>query len=191
MKLIIKNMVCKRCILIVRKLLEEMQLHADSITIGEAQLRESLSEMETVMLDRKLREQGFEILDDRKKILIERVKNTIIEIIHNVEGIHLRTNFSVLIAQATLTDYNTVSTLFSSQEGITIEQYIILQRIERVKELLAYDELNLGEIAETLGYSSLQHLSTQFKKVTGLTPTAFKKVKDRKRSALDTVKAGH
>ncbi|RZM06996.1 MAG: AraC family transcriptional regulator, partial [Pedobacter sp.] len=121
----------------------------------------------------------------KKKILTERVKNIIIGIIHDTDGIHLKTNFSNIIQKETGTEYNTVSVIFSNLEGITIEQYIILQRIERAKELLIYDELTLGEIALMLGYSSLQHLSSQFKKVTGLTPTSFKSIKESKRLALD------
>lgn len=180
-------MVCNRCLLVVRQQIEDMHLEVEKITLGEVIISQKLNPSQLHILGSKLMEKGFEILDDKKKILIEKVKNKIIAIIHASSGVHLKTNFSTIIQQYTGTEYSTVSAIFSNLEGITIEQYIILQRIERAKELLIYDELTLGEIALLLGYSSLQHLSSQFKKVTGLTPTSFKKIKESKRQAIDTL----
>jgi AraC family transcriptional regulator len=187
MELIIKNMVCNRCVIVVSNVLAELRIEAEIVTQGQVLLKAPLTAFQLSGFSRELNKNGFEILDDSKKIIIEKVKNNIIAIIHSTDGITVKTNFSQIIRDATGTDYNTVSALFSRTEGITIEQFIISQRIERAKELLAYDELNLGEIALKLGYSSLQHLSTQFKKVTGTTPSAFKKSRAVKRLALDAI----
>lgn len=187
MNLIVKNMVCQRCIIVVSHILAAMQLDTESVTMGQISLKKDISSKELDLLDANLRQRGFEILDDRKRILTEKVKNKIIEIVHGAEAIHLKINFSQVIKDVTGLEYSSVSTLFSGIEGCTIEQYIILQRVERAKELLLYDELSLGEIAQLLGYSSMQHLSTQFKKVTGTTPSAFKKQRTVKRMALDAL----
>jgi AraC-like DNA-binding protein len=128
---------------------------------------------------------GFELLDDKKARVIQQIKSTVIEAIHHRQAPH--PHFSALIAGATGLDYAYLSSLFSATEGVTIEKYIILQRIERAKDLLVYDELSLGQIADKLGYSSVQHLSGQFKKVTGLTPSAYKKLRDNGRRPLDDI----
>ena len=187
MKISIKNMVCSRCVLVVRQELEKMQLTPICIQLGEAELEQELSKFQLKNLGERLAENGFELIGDRISIMVEKVKNIIVETIHSTEEIAIKTNFSDLIEKKLYIDYNYISSLFSNSEGITIEQYIIHQRIERAKELLIYNELTLSEISYKLGYSSVQHLSTQFKKVTDLTPSSFKAVKDHKRKPLDQV----
>lgn len=185
MKLSIKNMVCNRCIMVVRQELEKMNLTPTHIQLGEVELKEDLSDIQISNLRDQLADKGFELLDDRKTMIVEKVKNIIVEVIHGRNEVDLKTNFSHLIQQVLNMDYSYISSLFSNTEGVTIEQYIILQRIERAKELLVYNELTLSEISYKLGYSSVQHLSTQFKKVTGLTPSHFKKIKENRRKPLD------
>lgn len=185
MKLSIKNMVCHRCIMVVKLELEKNNLTADAIHLGEITFKEDLSEEQTNLLKKGLSAHGFEVLDDRKAMIIEKVKNIIVTIIHITEEVDVKRNFSDIIAQQIPIEYNYISSIFSTTEGITIEQFIILQRIERVKELLVYNELSLSEIAHKLGYSNVQHLSTQFKKITGLTPSHFKLIKENKRTSLD------
>lgn len=187
MKLSIKNMVCNRCILVVRQELEKMELTPIDIQLGEVELKEELSNFQINHLRDQLADMGFELLDDRKTMIIEKVKNIIVEVIHGEDEIDIKTNFSNLIQKRFHIDYNYISSLFSNREGITIEQYIILQRIERAKELLVYDELTLSEISNKLGYSSVQHLSSQFKRVTGFTPSHFKAINENKRKPLDQV----
>ncbi|MGL2965918.1 helix-turn-helix domain-containing protein [Flavobacterium sp. XGLA_31] len=185
MKVSVKNMVCQRCILVVKQELEKNNLMAETVQLGEITFKEELSEEQLTTLKDSLSAHGFEVLDDRKAMIIEKVKNIIVETIHGSDEIDLKRNFSDIIAHQIPIDYNYISSIFSTTEGITIEQFIILQRIERVKELLVYNELTLSEIAYKLGYSNVQHLSTQFKKVTGLTPSHFKLVKENKRKSLD------
>lgn len=155
------------------------------VQLGEVELEEDLSTIQMSYLKNWLSENGFELLDDRKMVLVEKVKNLIIETVHGADKIDLSIKLSYLIQQKLSIDYNYISSLFSNIEGITIEQYIILQRIERAKEFLAYNELTLSEIAYRLGYSSVQYLSTQFKKATGFTPTHFKSIKGNSRKPLD------
>ena len=185
--LFIKNMVCNRCIKVVREELENIGFEVQEIKLGEAIVKGS-SGTDFITLKESLEENGFELIDDKKARAIEKVKNVVVELIHQGEDQSINVNFSDLIAERVGLDYNYLSSLFSSLESITIERYIILQRIERVKELLVYNELTLSEIAWKTGYSSVQHLSNQFKKVTGLTPSHFKKIKEDKRRALDQVK---
>lgn len=187
MKLFIRNMVCNRCIMVVRDELNKMELQPSQVTLGEAEIEGDLDANRKEMLKQRLASLGFELLDDKKAMLVEKIKNAIIEIIHHGEDLDNRLKFSRQIQQKVGVDYHQLSTLFSETEGTTIEKYIILQRIEKVKELLVYNELNLSEIAFKTGYSSVQHLSTQFKKVTGLTPSHFKEIKDNKRKPLDQV----
>ena len=178
-------MVCQRCILVVKQVLEKVELDADHVQLGEVTFIEDLSDAQLHRLKDGLSAHGFELLDDKKAMIIEKVKNIIVTLIHGSEDIDLKKNFSALIAAEIPLDYNYISSIFSTTEGITIEQFIILQRIERVKELLVYNELSLSEIAYKLGYSNVQHLSTQFKKITGLTPSHFKSIKENKRKSLD------
>lgn len=184
MHLYIKNMVCNRCIMVVRQELEKLDIEARAVTLGAVETTEELTEDQLEKLADNLSAVGFELLDDAKHRLIEQIKNIIIQQVHHTEE-EPRYNFSEILTRALHKDYSYLSNLFSQVEGITIEKYIINQKIERVKELIIYDELSLGEIAYKLGYSSAAHLSNQFKKVTGLTPTHFKKIGQNKRKPLD------
>jgi len=173
--LFIKNMVCLRCIRSVSRMLAEMGLAVQHIRLGEVELANSPMATQLDSLRRALENEGFELLDDRNKRLVMEVKNLIInEIHHNSNKKPEAVNFSDFLAKETGHDYSQLSKLFSSVEGLTIEKYIIAQKVERVKELLVYGELTLSEIAWKTGYSSSQHLSNQFRQVTGLTPTQFK-----------------
>lgn len=185
-KLHIKNMVCNRCIMAVENVLQELQLHADNITLGEITLATTPSAAQTETLDKKLTQLGFRIIDDRKSQLIERIKNIIIGEVHYTNE-QRNTNLSQHLAAELHHDYNYLSTLFSEVTGTTIEKYHISQKIERVKELLTYKELTLSQIAWDMGYSSVAHLSNQFKKVTGFTPSYFKGITDVQRRPLDEV----
>ncbi|QNL48551.1 helix-turn-helix domain-containing protein [Olivibacter sp. SDN3] len=185
MKLFVKNMVCNRCVMVVNQVLKQLEINPLSIKLGEVDIDKDLSDDELNVLRDKLEEVGFELLDDRKQQLVEKVKNLLIGQIHGSEDIVMKINFSAFLQEALRIDYSYLSALFSQTEGITIEQFVILQRIERAKELLIYNEFTLSEIAYKLGYSSVQHLSTQFKKVTGLTPSHFKSIKAYRRSPLD------
>ena len=180
-------MVCNRCVMVVKNELETMGLAPGQVALGEAEVKNEPSPEQRELLRRHLAELGFELLDDKKATLVEKIKNAVIEIVHYGEDLDNRIKFSKQIEQKVGVDYHQLSTLFSETEGTTIEKYIILQRIEKVKELLVYNELNLSEIAYKTGYSSVQHLSAQFKKITGLTPSHFKEIKENKRKPLDQV----
>lgn len=186
-KINIKNMVCDRCKRVVAEELENLGYTVLQVGLGEAELSTTKNTVDLERVREVLQENGFELLDDRKTQLIEKVKLALIELVHRAGEQDSHINTSDYIAEKVGLDYNYVSTLFSSSEGITIEKYLILQRIERAKELLVYDELNLKEIAYKLGYSSVAHLSSQFKKTTGLTPSHFKQIKDDRRKTLDKV----
>jgi AraC family transcriptional regulator len=173
--------------MVVREELEKLGLEPTQVTLGEAELKNELSPVNKKALKERLAALGFELLDDKKAKLVEKVKNAIIEIIHYGDDLDNRIKFSKQIEKKVGVEYHSLSTLFSDTEGTTIEKYIINQRIEKVKELLVYNELSLSEIAFKTGYSSVQHLSMQFKKVTGLTPSHFKQIKDNKRKPLDEV----
>jgi len=190
MTLHIKNMVCNRCKMVVNQELEKLGLHPEKVALGEVVLKEdNLSADQQKQIDDALLAVGFERIDDRKARIIENIKNKIIHLIHHSDRINLKVNWSTLLADEAHYDYGYLSTLFSSLEGLTLEQYIIRQKIERVKELLFYDELSLSEIADRLGYSSVAHLSGQFKKITGLTPSELKKSRkiDQSRKPLDSI----
>ena len=184
MILYIKNMVCNRCITAVRNELSLLGHTAVEVTLGEAELASTPSPGEMQTLDASLKKLGFELIGDRKGRIIEQVKNEIIYLVHH-SGEVLSTNLSSWLADKLNYDYTYLSNLFSEVEGTTIEKYYIAQRIEKVKELLVYDELSLAQIADMLGYSSAAYLSGQFKKVTGLTPTFYKSVKATKRKNID------
>jgi AraC-like DNA-binding protein len=191
MNIFIKNMVCNRCVTAVQQIFNDVGLQPEKVSLGEVDLKEeSISESVSQELDGKLQRLGFERIDDRKARLIEGIKNKIIQLIHHSEQVNRRYNWSKILADEMHYDYNYLSSLFSSVEGVTIEQYIIRQKIERAKELLFYDELNLSEIAIRLGYSSVAHLSSQFKKVTGMTPSELKKGRNSEnaRKSIDSVK---
>ena len=186
-RLHIKNMVCHRCKMVVTATLKQLDLHPISVTLGEAVLEENkLSSKTTEALRAALEENGFELMDDKKSKLLEQIKTFIIEMVHYKEE-PSREKFSHLLSQHLHHDYSYLSKLFSEVEGITIEQYLIHQKIEKVKELLHYDEQPLAQIAFDLGYSSTAHLSAQFKKLTGLTPTQFKQMGGQHRRSLDEV----
>ncbi|HEU0227376.1 MAG TPA: AraC family transcriptional regulator, partial [Arachidicoccus soli] len=182
--LYIKNMVCNRCIMVVQNELEKLGLDVKSIRLGEVILEEDLSGEKKMALDKTLTSLGFERIDDKKSRTIEQIKNIIINLIHYQDN-DSRKNLSDLLSDKLHQDYHYLSNLFSEVEGVTIEKYFIAQKIEKVKELLVYDELSLSEIAFRLNYSSVAYLSNQFKKVTGLTPTHFKLIKEDKRKPLD------
>jgi len=186
MKIYIKNMVCNRCILVVKNELEKLGFQTLSISLGEVELKNDLSETEKTSLDNHLKTFGFELIDDKKSRLIGQIKSSIIEIIHQNNS-ELKSNLSDYLSSKLHHDYTYLSNLFSEVEGTTIEKYFIAQKIEKVKELLVYDELSLSEIAYQMNYSSVGYLSNQFKKVTGLTPTHFKNIKEIKRKPLDEV----
>jgi AraC-like DNA-binding protein len=185
MRLYIKNMVCDRCILVVKQELEKLGLPYTSVSLGEVELSKDPTEEQQEQLKDNLAALRFEILDDSRKRLIEKIKSVIIEEVHHRED--QKHNFSKVLSQKLHKDYSYLSNLFSDVEGITIEKYVIKQKIEKAKELLVYDELNLSEISFRLGYSSVAHLSSQFKKITGLTPSHFKKIGGIHRQSLDKV----
>ncbi|WP_432264701.1 helix-turn-helix domain-containing protein [Autumnicola patrickiae] len=184
MKLYIKNMVCNRCVMVVQSQLENLGLPPVSVELGEVEIQDDLNEDGKEALNKVLNEVGFELINDKKSRWIEQIKKAVIELIYLKEE-QLKTNLSTYIAEKLNHDYSYLSNLFSEVQGITIEQYYIAQKIEKVKELLVYDELSLSEIANKLNYSSVSHLSKQFKKVTGLTPSYFRKVKEKKRKPID------
>ena len=186
MQLYIKNMVCDRCILVIKEQLEKAGIPYNNINLGEVELEKDPTPQQLEVLNKNLTSIGFELLDDKKDKLVEKIKNIIISLIHRNEDSNNK-KLSAILEERLLLDYHYLSNLFSSQEGITIEKYSIRQRIERVKELLTYNELSLSEIADQMEYSSVQHLSQQFKKETGLTPTQFRELKDNTRKPLDKV----
>ncbi len=186
--LLVKNMVCNRCIKVVREEIEKLGFNIKSIVLGEVVVEEKINDEFHSKIKSVLEDNGFELIEDKKAKLIEHVKLVILDLIRRdkVEN-PLDENYSELIVEKLGHDYHYLSSLFSSVENITIEQYIILQKIERAKELLKYRELTLSEIAYKLGYSSVQHLSNQFKKVTGLTASQFKNMTGSFRKPIDRV----
>lgn len=185
-KIYIKNMVCNRCIMVVNDLFLKSGLKPVSTELGQVTLKNKLTEQQRKNIKEKLETLGFELINDKRSMLIEQTKNILIELIHQKNGL-LKNNLSDYISEKTHHDYSYISNLFSSIENTTIEKYYITQKIERVKELLVYDELNLNEIADLLNYSSTAHLSSQFRKVTGLTPSHFKQIKINKRKPIDKI----
>lgn len=181
----IKNMVCDRCIMAVRQQLDATGMAYKNIQLGQVELDENAETAQLENLRAGLRELGFELLDDKRAQIVEKIKTTIVTLIHGPDADEFNLKLSAWLENQLQLDYHYLSTLFSSVEGVTIERYAILQRIEKVKELLMYNEKSLGEIAFDLGYSSVQHLSQQFKKNTGLTPSEFKQLRENKRKPLD------
>ncbi|MBS1594085.1 MAG: helix-turn-helix transcriptional regulator [Bacteroidetes bacterium] len=182
----IKHMVCDRCVMAVESELQKLGLRAKHIKLGEITLDSDPSEEQKEHLNEALTRLGFELINDKKSRIIEKIKTTIIALVHN-QDIDVKENLSEVLKKELHHDYNYLSNLFSEVEGTTIEKYFIAQKIERVKELLVYDELSLSEIAYKLNYSSVGYLSNQFKKITGLTPSHFKQIKEDKRKPLDKV----
>lgn len=183
----IKNMVCDRCIMVVRQQLDAAGLDYKHVQLGQVELDKEATAAQLQLLREQLEQNGFELLDDKKAKMVEKIKNIIINLVHGKDAGELHLKLSAILEEKTGMDYHYLTSLFSSVEGITIEKYTILQRIEKVKELLTYDEKSLSDIAFEMGYSSVQHLSQQFKKTTGLTPTHFKQVKENKRRPLDKI----
>jgi AraC-like DNA-binding protein len=179
-------MVSIRCKMVVKSELDKLGLKYGMIDLGQVDIKDALTTEQHKLLKQELLKSGLELMDDKKAILIEKIKNIIVEMIHYSEE-RPKTNFSDYLSNKLNHDYTYLSNLFSEVTGITIEKYIIAHKIERVKELLLYDELSLTEISYILNYSSVAHLSNQFKKVTGLTPTFYKKLKNKKRNTLDNV----
>jgi len=183
MKLYVKNMVCIRCKMIVQQLLRKLDINYLSIELGEVEIVENISPGRLLEFKELLSGYGLELLDNRKSILIEKIKKVIVELIH-YDDEPLKINFSNHLSKKLNHDYTYLANLFSETEGINIEHYIIKHKIERVKELLAHNELSLTEISYNLHYSSVAHLSNQFKKVTGLTPSHFKNFKENRALGL-------
>jgi AraC-like DNA-binding protein len=186
MKLYIKYMVSIRCKMVVKAALDALGLQYGVVDLGEVEVKGSITSEQREALRANLLLSGLELMDDKKAILIERIKNTIVEMVHYTEELP-KTKNSTFIAERLDHDYTYLANLFSETTGTTIEQFVIAHKIERAKELLLYNELNLTEISYLLNYSSVAHLSTQFKKVTGLTPTFFKQLKRKKRNALENI----
>ena len=185
-ELFIKNMVCNRCILVVQNELDKLGIEANNIKLGEITLKKDLTTKEREALENVLDPLGFQVIDDKKSRMIEKIKNVIIDLVHHQDN-DAKTNLSDVLSDALHNDYNYLSNLFSDIEGTTIEKYFIAQKVEKAKELLVYDELSLSEIADRMNYSSVAYLSNQFKKVTGLTPSHFKQIREDKRKPLDKV----
>ncbi len=177
-------MVCSRCKMVVKDELIKFGVHPINVELGEVEITEELNNGKKDALNKVLQSFGFDLIDDKKSRLIEKIKNSIVELVHYSQE-QLKTKFSTHISKELHHDYNYLSNLFSEVEGTTIEKYFIAQKIEKVKELLKYDELSLTEIADRLGYSNLSYLSNQFKKETGLTPTFYKSLKQNKRKNID------
>lgn len=186
LKLHIKYMVSNRCKLAVREILKTMQLHFVVIDLGEVDVMEELNAGQISYLRSELLQSGLELMDDKKSILIEKIKTTIIEMVHHSEDLQ-KTNFSTYLSEKLGYNYTYLANLFSEIQGSTIEHFIILHKVERIKELIFYGELNITEIAYNMNYSSVAHLSSQFKKVTGLSPSHFKQMKDKKRTPIEEV----
>lgn len=183
----IRNMVCARCMKTVTAIFREEGITPCGVRLGAVETQEALDDGQVDRIAERLKAEGFELLSDQKSRLIEKIKNEIVQLVHHGELDEMKLKLSGYLAGRLQKDYTYLSNLFSSVEGTTVEQYFILQKIEKAKELLVYNELSLGEIAFRLGYSSVAHLSNQFKRVTGLTPSAFKKLKGDHRKPIDEV----
>lgn len=177
-------MVCSRCKMVVKNELIKFGLQPSSVELGEVIISEELDTLKKEQLNQALLSLGFDLIDDKKSKVIEKVKTLIIDLVHNRNN-ELNTNLSEYLSSNLFQDYNSLSNLFSEVENTTIEKYFILQKIEKVKELLIYEELTLSEIAYQLNYSSVGYLSNQFKKITGFSPTYFKLLKNKKRRQIE------
>lgn len=186
MKLYIKYMVSLRCKMFVREELQKIGVNYISVDLGTVEVQDDITDEQLDLFAKNLKKGGLELLDDKKNILVEKIKNVIVEMIHFSDELP-KVNDSNYISEKLEYDYTYLSNTFSEVRGITIQQYVIMHKIERVKELLLYDELTLTEIAWKLNYSSVAHLSNQFKKVTGLTPTYFKELKNKRERNLENL----
>jgi AraC-like DNA-binding protein len=179
-------MVSNRCKMAVKEELRKMGLHFIVVDLGEVEIMETISTEQREQLKTALLISGLELMDDRRSVLIERIKTVIIEMVHHTEEV-INVNFSHYLSEKLNHDYTYLANLFSEVQGTTIEQFIIAHKIERIKELIIYGELNITEIAWKMNYSSVAHLSNQFKKMTGLTPSHFKQLKDKRRSPIEEI----
>ena len=186
MRLFIKYMVSNRCKIVVKEILRELGLHFILVDLGEVDIMETISDEQRELLKNELLESGLELMDDKKSILIEKIKTIIIEMIHHTEE-DIKINFSDYLSEKLHHNYNYLANMFSEVQGITIEHFIINHKVEKIKELMIYGELTITEIAYKMNYSSVAHLSTQFKKVTGLSPSHFKQLKDKRRNPLEEI----
>ena len=186
MKIYIKYMVSLRCKMVVKEELKKLGLHFIVVDLGEVEILEELTESQHDSLKAVLHNSGLELMDDKRSVLIEKIKKVIIEMVHYADELP-KINYSDYISEKLHYDYTYLSNLFSEVKGMTIQQFIILHKIEKVKELLLYEELNLTEISYQLQYSSVAHLSNQFKKITGLTPSQFKLLKNRHRISIEDI----
>ncbi len=177
-------MVCSRCKMVVKSVFENIGINPIGVELGEVELKNDIEENQKQELLKSLRAIGFDLIDDRKSKAIDKIKTLIIDLVQNKNN-DLKSNLSDYLSQQLHQDYNTLSNLFSEVENTTIEKYFMNQKIEKVKELIIYDELSLSEIAYSLNYSSVSHLSNQFKKITGFSPTYFKSIKSVKRRQIE------
>ena len=183
----IKNMVCDRCIMVVRQQLENLNFQVTDITLGKATIGPDPGEGQLLEISSSLKLMGFELIDNEKQKVVEQIKNHIIQEVHYTDLSISHVIFSGLLSAKLLKDYAYLSRLFSEYEDITIEKFIIQQKVEKVKELMQYGQLNLNEIAYQMGYSSSAHLSAQFKNITGLTPSQYKNIEKNERKPLDKI----
>src|SRR5450759_4130554 len=179
-------MVSNRCKIAVKEELKKLGLHFMVVDLGEVEIMENISPQMREQVKIALLESGFELMDDKRSVLIEKIKNTVIEMVHHSDEL-IKTNFSNYLSEKLNHDYTYLANLFSEVQGTTIEQFIISHKIERIKELIIYGELNITEIAWRMNYSSVAHLSNQFKKITGLSPSHFKQLKVHKRSPIEDI----
>jgi AraC-like DNA-binding protein len=179
-------MVCTRCKTVVKEELKKLGLRAMVVDLGEVEIMETMSDAQYGQFKAALLKSGLELMDNRKSMLIEKIRNVVIQLVHHTDK-QLKTNFSDFLSEKLGYDYTYMANIFSEVQGITIEKFMIAHKIERVKELLVYDELSLTEISQKLHYSSVAHLSNQFKKITGLTASHFKQLKDKRRKNLENV----
>lgn len=186
MKLYIKYMVSNRCKMAVKEELRKLDLHFILVDLGEIEIMETLSAEQLQLFKIGLIATGLELMDDKKAVLIEKIKNVIIEMVHHSDEV-LKVNFSDYLSEKMNHDYTYLANLFSEVQGTTIEQFIISHKIERIKELIIYGELNITEIAWKMNYSSVAHLSNQFKKMTGLSPSHFRNLKDKRRTPIEEI----
>ncbi len=186
MKLYIKYMVSIRCKMIVKEVLTKIALNFNSVNLGTIDVIDEITEEKRQLLKDELLFYGLELIDNKKAILIEKIKIVVVEMVHYSDEIP-KTKFSIYLSEKLNYNYTYLANLFSETKGITIEHFIVLHKVERIKELIIYDELTLTEIARKLHYSSVAHLSNQFKKITGLTPSYFRLLKDRKRDSLENL----
>ena len=179
-------MVSNRCKMAVKEELKKLGLHFIVVDLGEVEIMETITTDQREKLKMSLFDSGLELMDDKRAVLIEKIKTTIIDMVHNSDEM-IKTNFSDYLSEKLNHDYTYLANLFSEVQGTTIEHFIINHKIERIKELIFYDELNITEIAWKMNYSSVAHLSNQFKKVTGLSPSHFKQLKDKRRSQIEDI----